>query len=281
MNKRPFKIDPTIIIPRDARRVYCPIEDCPERVVSDLMPVDAITEDWPVIGTTTYGEIEFFNKPDENYFAGYVLRKIEADRPFFSRLTFSRDIPLGPNGGEFENPYKVETETADHYWPPILHDIQWIPNPAFPIYTRGDRGEIITGYRHEPREIYTPPAREGTLFKYEYFVHSSPPNIPRYPVPLPTRVSVTYMGGNVTFEECLHDELKVKSRLSGTKSYSAATSVSIGIGGVLPGMLIPATNFTTWRKYYKDHKPTKNDVLWQSVRVSVSPPRLPETIIGA
>lgn len=274
-----YQVRKNITMPRNTRRVYCPIDGCDERVISDLIPVDAITPTFPQIGVVKYGEIDFVNNPQDNPWADYVLRKIEPEGDLYSRLTFSRDIEAD-NPDPFATPFKVWSELKDKYWPPILHAIHFVKDKKFPHTTRAANNSIIEGYRLYKREDYTPAAREGTLYTYEHFVHSVKPKIPKYQCPQTSRVSFHYLGVSGEFPECLHDDLLFKSEPGAIRIESVGDE-SVEAVSVIPGQFFPATNFITWRPYFGQHTVNDADVLFESIRVRFTPPSLPETSVGA
>jgi len=280
-NGTKYQIRTAITMPRNSRRVYCPVSGSDERVVSDLIPVDAITPEFPLIGQR-YGDINWLNQPQDNYYEDYVLREIRPEGDLFSRLVFSREI-VDENGNDDSlnrPPFKRREAHDDKYWAPILHDIYFIPDKNFPLVTRGPNGNIITAYRHYKRQVYTPGAHEGTKYVIESFIHTVEPKIPRYPTPVLGNVSYDFLEAEGSFPECFHDDLRIGPQQTAFASYNANTNTTTAISGALQGQFFPATNFITWRPYVKKHTVEEVDVLYVSTRVTVYPPSLPEVVIA-
>lgn len=270
--KVPYQINPNIVMPRNRRQVYCPVEDCNERVVSDLIPVDAITSSWPVIGETTYGTIDYVNKPVDNFFEDFVLRAIRPEGDLFSRLVFSRDIKETAN--DFSNPYKVEWSFDDHSWPMVLRGFSIEESDAFPIAVRTPDGGTVFAPRHFKKDLIKPDVDEGSRFRHEYFIHTEPPNIPLYPTPQPGAISFDYLDIHGEYPRVLHGRVVVPPSSLGRAKLLQGQTTELGSG--LAGQVFEATLFEDWQPYVRRHTVSKEDVIYISTRVTVFPPIQPE-----
>lgn len=178
---------------------------------------------------------------------------------------------------EKNTPYREFPEHGNHYWPPMLLMLRFIPDRNFPITTQGANGQTIIGFRHYVREVFIPGANEGTLFVTREFFAATKFDIGQAPVPEPTAVSYDYLGARGNFPECLHGKIRIPSMRTAFASYTTGGSTT-GASGVLSGQLFPETNFTEWAPYILSDKQTFTGVGWHRIQIEVFPPPIPETI---
>lgn len=186
----------------------------------------------------------------------------------------------GPNLTEEQKntPYRDFAEHGNHYWPPMLLMLRFIPDKNFPINTQGPGGVTVIGYRHYVREVFIPGANEGSLFITREFFSPTKFDIGQSPVPEPTAVSYDYLGAKGSFPECLHGRIRIPAMRTAFATYTTGGG-SAGASGVLAGQVFPETNFTEWAPYIVSDKQTFTDVGWHRVQTEVYPPPIPETII--
>ena len=272
------QLQPNMVIPRGVRRIDFPIEGVNYQIVSDLIPVDAVTPSFPVVGTSLYGEIEYAAKPVPNPFEGYVLRYIKSEKQDgdFTRMFF------GPptTAEQAAVPVRTSSYFGDHPWDPILVRLAFIEDRSFPHVTQTMTDAGVSGIRTAPRiyvrEIYYPGASKGTRFIVDEFISPTPFNIPRYQTPIPTAVSYDFLGCSGSFPECLHEDIKIPAMT--TALQEKLSTGATALGNALEGQFYPATNFTTWVPYvWKDTQDFKDGV-WVRKRIRVYPPPLPELI---
>jgi hypothetical protein len=188
-------------------------------------------------------------------------------------LFFAPPIPED----EIDVPYETEYKFGNHYWPPVLKSISFIPDRSFPNSTRGPDNSIINATRYYTREVYIPSVSEGTLFTIDKFIYPYEPEIPQHDTPTPTRVSWDMLGNTGSFEECLHPDIIIPATRTAFAKYTAGESASAG--GSLNGQRFPATNFTEWQDYVVSDTFSFENGAYIRVRITVTPPAEPEIII--
>lgn len=115
-----------LVIPRDSRTVSQPIDNSDLRVITDLIPTQAITEDWPAAGST-YGELPYCNQTDARRFANHKFYKLlELEGPF-TRAAF---IPREEDVNSSEVIETIWTYDSSVYWPPIVEGIDFYADIA-------------------------------------------------------------------------------------------------------------------------------------------------------
>lgn len=187
---------------------------------------------------------------------------------------------FGPNLTEAQKmtPFRVQKDTGNHYWPPILQALRFITDPSFPQSVQGPSGETIFAPRYYVREVFIPGVNEGTQFITEEFYSPTPFDIPQYPAPEPTAVSYDFLGVKGSFPECLHPKIVLTDLRTATAVYTAGGTTGQA-GGVLPGQIFPATNFEEWSPYFLSGKQSFVSVGYHFIRIQVRPPLIPETIV--
>lgn len=280
LGEQTFDWPSNIPVPRNSRTVSTPLEGSSEKVITDLIPTMAITEAYPVLGTTTYGAMIPGGKAQADgsamAFSSYVLRKMKAEPgTFYTRCWFTRVI-----GATLEStPYRTTTEFDDHYWPPVLLGVKILEDRTFAMSTKGTDGTDVFAAQQYRREFYIPEVTEGTLFKYEYFVNDTPFVIGQYATPQPGHVSYEYHGVEGTFPSCLHATLIFDPKQTAFVKYNAATSTTSIAAATLSGQVFPATNFEDWQPYVKKVKTdVVEEVLHLAIKVTVYPPPQPDVV---
>lgn len=263
-----------IIMPRDSRRINTPFELCKERSVSDLIPTAAITDEWPVLGTTTYGEMNFSGNSDLNPFRHYIARSIKEEYGLFSRVTYTRPM----TDEERRTPYRTESWFDDHYWPPILKGIKFVADYSFPRAVRLADGTVVNAPSIYSREAYINEHRGGTRFQAYYFVSDVQPTIGQYPVLGPNRVAYDFLGVSGGFESCLHDHIYLRPMPTARFLEDNSDSVQ-NSSGVIAGQRFPATPFKEWAPHVISHKPQIQNDLFNHVLIRVFPPAIPKVSI--
>lgn len=179
---------------------------------------------------------------------------------------------------ESETPFETETSYGNHYWPPVLRALVFIPDKNVPITARVGDDNFVKAYRHYTREVYIPSVSEGTLFTVDKFLYPQEPSIPQHDAPVPTRVSWDFLGNTGQFEECLHPKIIIPDQQTAFE-YTKAVGESTAASGSLQGQIFPATNFTRWSDYVvKDSFEFENGAYIRT-RVTVTPPPEPRRII--
>lgn len=177
-------------------------------------------------------------------------------------------------GEDPDTPFETETSHGNHYWPPILRALVFIPDKSVPITSRVGEDNFVLAYRHFVRRVFIPSVSEGTLFTVDKFLYPYEPIIPQHDVPVPTSVSWDFLDSNGNFEECLHPKIIIPD-LRTSYSFTAGGSSA----GALAGQIFPATNFIRWADYVvKDGFEFQNGVYIRT-RVTVTPPPEPRRII--
>jgi hypothetical protein len=177
-----------------------------------------------------------------------------------------------------DTPFREIPEFGNHYWPPMLLLLKFIPDRNFPITTQGAGGQMIVGYRHYVREVFIPGANEGSMFITREYFAPTQFEIGQAAVPEPTAVSYDYLGARGSFPECLHERIRIPAMRTAFASYTTGGG-SAGASGVLAGQIFPATNFTEWAPYILSDKQTLTEGGWHRIQVEVYPPPIPDTII--
>jgi len=271
--RHPDQLTKNIFVPRDAFEVETPVDRCPDKVISTIMPTDAITETYPVIGVTQFNDIDYANKIVPNTFQNYVLRKMDRDqRPGFTRLFFTKE----KSAAEAAIPYLTETEKDAHYWPPILEwlDLYYIDS-INSVYNSGYF--MKRGYRNS--------VDEDSTFVHEYFSGSTPFSVSkRSDAPQPTEIVIKAYTLDEVFQKCLHPEVIVpaNSYVGAASSYALQSSMArlVFTAGVKHSTIeknfqrYPATNKLTWQAYIFKEEPGYVQGLYTMKRTTVHPPKL-------
>lgn len=273
-----FKRTPKNPAPPEASfTVETPIEGSGEREISDLFPVFAITASYPVINTTTYGDLSILVEPkpdgDTTTYNDYVLRRIEkVAGSLFARLYFTRNITNPLDEAPFQT---VQEFDPDFSWDPILYQVKFLEDRQAPFATAGPNGNTIFTPRYFPRAFYTD-AQRGALILTEHFVASSPVECGYLEQPMGTTVSYDFHNVHDTFGKCLHPRLVFDAKQGAFTAYNAATDAAVSVSGSISGQIFEATNFTEWEAYVFSFRVVRKGLLFEVIRQTAVPPELPE-----
>lgn len=275
---RPFELVKGRPVPKDQRWVDQPIEGCDEFVVSDIIPTDAIDQalfDGLKAKSLRFGEIDWANSPRGTPFDNYIARRItRSNLEGYSRIHFCKAF----TDDDKETPYETLTSFDDHFWPSILLGVRFIVVHGAPIVGRSGVDGRFEADRILARETFIASQHEGSFFKAEFFVSDTPFDIGRHEVPMPGRVSYSFLGLEGAFDNCLHDDLRWNSVKNAIVAYASDGSET-AVGGI-GGQDFPATNFTEWRTYCCKDKQERVDLLIKRMRLWVTPPPQPEPTIS-
>lgn len=187
-----------------------PVEKSSLRIISDLIPTQAITETWPA-ADTLYGELPYANRTSPLRFASHRFYKLAEREGDFTRAIF---IP-GPGAFDPATPFNtIWTYDSSIYWPQIVLGIDFYADTA--TLTGG-----VPGYYHgNPDTVWTViikrrPAYKG-LTKLRIRQYLSVSNPFDFSASLqtsftPTNISWALIGSNGRGEtgEALHPEVPV------------------------------------------------------------------------
>ncbi len=267
------------------------IEGTNEKVVHALVPgrdtmqdsdADILIQLGTKLGDTRFANFQSCHPSWKDYILANVNPRTQ-EGGLYTKFTFGRDYSsVNPDTGLpwSQTPVLVQESLRDHYWPPILRRLQVIPDPTVmkqSRYSNGVNGGVslypsINVYYDLIEEM-----TEGTKFVEEDYISNTPFEVPKTKVPVPRVISVPLPGGErFTFRRCLCAEIKLNRILTSTSVIFDSGSVGNGIGGSIPGQIIPATNFETWRPYIKSAEQGRSNGLFTLKVTWVYPPHPPE-----
>lgn len=258
--------------PAKARRVESLAQGSQLVGVSDLIPMAAVTDTWPVIGQTTYGNCNFMNVPVDaegnTHFGDYVLQKIEYGwrEPDFARLYFTPVLTLT---GAISTlvPFKTEWTSKVHQWHPILEKILFTDDEYLKVPIQTANGTL-----YKPRVYVTWEYRSGVTdackVRQDYYLSDRPFDLSSFTftVPQPTDVSweLGPLGQSGSMGSCLHPKVRVR-----------APDPRTAFAGSVYHEEYPATNVATWQAYVFDFEASSiNGVAYQGILRTVYPPPL-------
>ncbi len=269
------------------------IEGTNEKVVHALVPgrdtmQGADTDNLIQLGTPL-GATRFANfQSCDPSWKDYILTTVDPrtqEGGLYSKFTFGRDYAsINPNTGSpwSESPIIEISAFGDHYWPPVLRRIRVIPDYTVMKQSRYSNGVNGGVSLYPSNNVYydvIEEMTEGTKIVDQYFLSNTPFEVTQTEVPVPRVVAVPLPGGErFTFRRCLCAKIVLKRVLTGTQVIFDSGAVGVGPGGSIPGQIIPATNFETWRPYIKSVTPSRLYGIHQIVVRWVYPPRPPEPI---
>lgn len=172
-------------------------------------------------------------------------------------------------------PFRSTPSTGNHYWPPILLDIE-IEKSKFPrAVDTGDRIDRAFTYTATP--IFIPNADTGTLFLLREFFSPTKFEIPQWPTPIATAVNFPVPGSRpFSFQECLHPDIEVPPMEDSSSSYDPTSlTISSNLGLTTP-WFFPATDPKTWLSFILYDRQTLTDGGWHRTQMEVFPPNLPK-----
>lgn len=229
-----------ILIPRNSRRVHTPISDVNFRGLSDLIPTAAVTNSYPVVGSTTYGALVPSNQQYQNTdFNSFILNKLAdefRDGSWFTRAFFG-----DPNVPGSTTPVKTTSSYREHSWNNVLESISFDPVPGMQVSVQSSSGAQLKN-RIAVSYTYRPGGTFWTQIITRWFLSLTPFNVENFDiiVPQPTEVSwdIGDLGFSGSFPECLHDEVGVPSIFA-----------SDDFTGTNFHELFPPTNILSWQDY--------------------------------
>ncbi len=272
-----FRRTPTaLVLPENSRQIETPIEKSNEKIVSDLFPIHAITDSYPIVGTTTYGALTIGQdfKPDGNSveFGDYILRKIErTPENLFARLYFTRGITLS----NFDSPFRTESWMDDQfYWDPILFKVEFFADRTAPFATAGEGGNTVYVTRYFPIVSYIDGQRGGTTIREEHYVTDQDLMITSYETPMPVTVDYEFHNVRDSFGPCLHKKLIFSDAMAAFAAVDGAGDAVV-LSSALPGRVHEATNFEEWESHVYSFKKVNDGLLKEYIRYTAIPPELP------
>lgn len=236
-----------IVVPKDKLWVERLAEDLPFYTVSDVIPTAAITPDWPVIGTDTFGNIDWAHKREDSPWDGYVLRGMVREDGWFTRMYFTKVISETDKLEEVTSDDKV----GSYPWPPILDWIKFEEDLTEMINSTIVDVNGVEGVALVPKWVVTygwaPEVSHNTTFIIKKYVASSKWQLrnANHVVFEPTIVMWNLPGSAEVLPECLHDEVIVPGRHVQAKLVQESGTVTIPTGSDGASQVFPRTNVTT------------------------------------
>lgn len=274
--RRNFWNQKNIVIPRHSRTVATPLDHSDVKIISDLIPTAAITDSYPVVGTTTYGAIKPLNDQDTSFDA-YVLRKMSHEAgTFFTRCFFVKVF----TDAEKKTPYRTETFFDEGgYWHLLVKGIRFYPDKSMPRVAFDAQGKRVLGYKLYPKEFIVP-AQKARRVVVRYFASDTDFVIPFHSSPVSGFVSYMYDGVERTIENCLHHKIVIRPQPSGFAAFDLTALTATTIAGRIPGQTFKATEPPEWEPYISNDKSESVEGLLFSRRVVTEyPPDEPEILI--
>jgi hypothetical protein len=123
---RKFQWPSGLVIPKNSRTVSQPIEKSSLRVITDLIPTQAITESWPA-QNSTYGELPYCNQTDDRRFANHKFYRLLDREGDFTRAVF---VPRAEDVDSNTAIDTIWTYDSSVYWPPIVESVDFFTDIA-------------------------------------------------------------------------------------------------------------------------------------------------------
>ncbi len=178
---------------------------------------------------------------------------------------------------EINSPFKTTPTMGNHYWGPILLDIEITKSKIPRAVDTGDR--IYRGFTYKAIPIWIPSADTGTLFILREFTAPAKFDIPQWPTPILTPVNFAVPGSrDFSFPESYHGDLPIKEMEDSSSSYDpVSVAVSSNVGLTTP-WFFPATPFKTWGTFilYDRQSQDEESGVWHRLQMEVNPPNLPK-----
>ena len=187
-------------------------------------------------------------------------------------------LVFGNNKTEEEKntPFRSVPSMGNHYWPPILLDIEIEKSRVPRSVDTGDR--IYKGFTYTATPIYHPNADTGTLFILNLYSSATQFDIPQSPTPITRAVNFPVPGSRpFSFPECLGPDITVLEMEDSDSSYDPVSlTISSNLGLTTP-WFFPATDPKTWAPYILYDRQEKDaSGLWIRTQMWVYPPNLPK-----
>lgn len=205
---RTFKWPTGLVVPRNSRTVSQPIDNSVLRVITDLVPTQAITESWPA-QDSIYGELPYCNQTDDRRFANHRFYKLLEQEGDFTRAVF---IPAAADVNPATVINTIWTYDSSVYWPPIVEGIDFYADIATkPV-------GVDTEYHGEPETSWLafvkrrPAYRGVTKLRIQQYVSAVNPfdfSATTQRSFCPTNIQWNLGGANGRGEtgECLHPDI--------------------------------------------------------------------------
>ncbi len=268
------------------------IEGTNEKVVHALVPgrdtmqgadTDNLIQLGTPLGATRFANFQSCDPSWKDYILTNVNPRTQ-EGGLYTKFTFGRDYSqVNPDTGLpwSQTAILTEEELDDHYWPPVLRRIRVIADYSVMKQSRWTNGTSAGVSLYPSHNVYVDlieEQTEGTLWVDETYVSNTPFRVPQTETPVARAISVPLPGGErFNFRRCLSGKL-VLGRLQTGASIILDTGIVTAGGGSIPGQLIPATNFETWRPYIKRVKRQKSNGLFILTVTWVHPPQPPKPI---
>lgn len=266
--KRKFTAIPNVPVPRNSRQVGALVDGTNLRVVSDLIPTQAITEGFPLLGDTL-DSIEWAEAPTDDPFGDYVLFKMEAQNGFFTRLYFWKN-----RSDQLTEPVKSYYTNKAVEWDAILEGIAWLEDSQAVGSVILEDKSIRNYNKVYPRVAYRPSYFGDTLIYVEMFMSSvswQPEDLVHHQ-PQSDAVMWNVRDSEGNFQRCLHPEIIIPPE--------AGSFRVVAQSGTLPREALsgrrqhfPATNPPTWHKRIKEDNVDFSNGLFTRLRLTAFPPR--------
>lgn len=208
--------------------------------------------DWQFIGETIQGAVTAFH--------------------FFKNQTLAQQLV----------PYDVQEVEGNHHWDEVVLNV-WPEEDdsvtqSYNVIKNGSTG-IRTAPEVRIRAETIPSTDTGSRIITRKFLSATRPVIPRHRTPQPMELDIQVNGKQRIFSRCLHDDLSFEDTRSGTSELMNGAGMSTALGGTVPGVFYPATNFTTRKPFFVSDLPVRNQYgLWERDQIEVRPPKI-ESII--
>lgn len=146
---RVFEWPSSIPVPRNSRQIDQPVDGSSVRLVSDLIPTQAITESFPALGQK-YGTIFYTNQTRDRRFENYEFYRMTREPGDYTRLHFLPASGDVDSGVAFKT---IWTYDSSVYWPKIVERMDFFGSDAelvagAPGYFHGTPDTVWTITQH-------------------------------------------------------------------------------------------------------------------------------------
>lgn len=255
-SQKKFSWATNIAVPRDARQVKQLLDGTDLRSVSDLVPMSAITETFPLNGLR-FGDVAWTSQPNNDAFADYIMYNMEPayNYPDFVRCEFFKNRTNQLNVAA--NSYLDERPLP---WPDIL---KWVQ--LFKITSTGKyrhRYSMIKGGMFITK-VQVDEFVSNIDYPDQYFEDDRPQGMP---------VSWFYDGASADIPECLHPKMIFPGFTEvGTVFNIDAVSAKQSSSS----QVFEATSMVFWDNYIESFNVVKKTGLYYGTRLTAFPPELP------
>lgn len=183
----------------------------------------------------------------------------------------------GPNLTEEQKntPYRIISSTGNHYWPPILLDVE-IQKTSLPRTTNTGT-KIISADTYTATPIWIPNGETGTQFVLRKYTAATKFEIPQWDTPITGEVSFPVPGERpFSFGECLHPDINIPEMMDAIQEYTIGSGAVLNKIGIYKKWFFRATNFKTWLPYILYDRQSVDEMgMWNRDQMEVFPPNLP------